>query len=293
MDLSLEFWASCLCVLVPIVIYYLLKATKPAVSFTACDSPECVRCSKYEQIRLLAFDKLCEFSNANRSSTGLELKRLFLAVDQQDSSPSSHPKQQPNVLFVRGLKAEPWWNPESFKTEVNILERNAEAIEEEYELIQNALHKGDTAGWARNNTSSGQWNVFYFYNQGVKNERNCRRCPKTSYVLDGLQGLMRNTLFFNASFSVLRADTLIDEHYGPTNTRIRCHLGLKVPENCHLTVCGISKQWRKGKCLLFDDSFLHSAQNYNPRGGSRVVLLLDFWHPDLTDTERKAIEYVF
>lgn len=52
--------------------------------------------------------------------------------------------------------------------------------------------------------------------------------------------------------------------------------------------------WTPGKCLLFDDSYQHEVwhkksedQNLAPR----IVLLFDFWHPDLSEIEKKALFY--
>ena len=35
--------------------------------------------------------------------------------------------------------------------------------------------------------------------------------------------------------------------------------------------------------MIFDDSFLHQAQNNSDL--DRVVLIFDMWHPDLTELE--------
>lgn len=35
--------------------------------------------------------------------------------------------------------------------------------------------------------------------------------------------------------------------------------GLKTPSNCELVVGGEPQCWAEGRCLLFDDSFLHTA----------------------------------
>ena len=74
-------------------------------------------------------------------------------------------------------------------------------------------------------------------------------------------------------------------HYGPTNKKLRCHLPLSVPEGgqCTITVAGESVVLQEGKCILFDDSFLHEASNSSDQ--PRVVLIIDTWHPDLTDEE--------
>ncbi len=257
---------------------------------TGCDSPECVRCNKYKQIKTEAFSKLCEFSRREKVTSILE--RLFEAVEKGDEA-HDNPAQRPNVLYVAGLEAKPWWDKKSFERDIDILENSASIICEEYRVVSRDLARGNTRGWRGNNTSSGQWTVFHLYNQGVKVAENCLRCPETSAILDSLEALMKYTVFFNASFSVLQPGTLIDEHYGPTNTRLRCHLGLLIPDGCKLTVSGIGRNWKSGRCIVFDDSFLHEAENRNCFGESRVVFMVDFWHPQLSDIERMALDFAF
>ena len=300
MSFSSDTWMPSLCcILGPLLASYVyfkltsVKRPKKSIKqkYTVCDSPECVRCSKYQQIRSEAYDKLCDFVKNEEICTGLQ--RIFKAVECTESSAADHPRQQPNVVYVPGLQAIPWWDKETFQKDIDLIESNTDVILSDYMHIYEDLLQGNYSGWARNTTSSGQWNAYYFYNQGERNRGNCSRCPKTSVILDHLQNLMRRSIFLNVSYSVLHAGTVIDEHYGPTNTRIRCHLGLDVPDGCTLTVSGISKSWEKGKCLIFDDSFLHGAKNKNMERRSRVVLLFDFWHPHLTGIERKALEYTF
>ena len=47
------------------------------------------------------------------------------------------------------------------------------------------------------------------------------------------------------------------------------------------------KYFEEGKCFIFDDSFEHEVfhpPSY-PEGMPRVVLIIDTWHPDLTNEE--------
>jgi len=58
-----------------------------------------------------------------------------------------------------------------------------------------------------------------------------------------------------------------------------------------LTVLDEQVTWREGDVFVFDDSLTH-AVDYPEKLSStkpRVVLIVDLWHPDLTDTERKVI----
>jgi aspartyl/asparaginyl beta-hydroxylase (cupin superfamily) len=83
-------------------------------------------------------------------------------------------------------------------------------------------------------------------------------------------------------------NTHIAPHAGPTNLRLRVHLGIDVPSGCGLTVGRISGGWTPGRCIVFDDSFPHEAWNDGDR--DRVVLIVDVWHPDLSDDEVALLE---
>lgn len=52
----------------------------------------------------------------------------------------------------------------------------------------------------------------------------------------------------------------------------------------YLIVGGEKVYLEEGKCVVFDDSFVHEAGNTSP-SEPRVVLVVDFWHPDFTDPE--------
>jgi Aspartyl/Asparaginyl beta-hydroxylase len=51
------------------------------------------------------------------------------------------------------------------------------------------------------------------------------------------------------------------------------------------------REWIPNKALVLDDSFQHEVWNYT--NASRVVLLVDIWHPDISMEERKAIVQLF
>lgn len=60
-----------------------------------------------------------------------------------------------------------------------------------------------------------------------------------------------------------------------------------MPEGAAIRVGGETRRWREGRALLFEDSFEHEAWN----GGetTRVILIADLWHPDLTPAETRAL----
>ncbi|MGH7558102.1 MAG: aspartyl/asparaginyl beta-hydroxylase domain-containing protein [Gemmatimonadota bacterium] len=116
---------------------------------------------------------------------------------------------------------------------------------------------------------------------------NCERCPETATLVDGIEAAHAAGLVY---FSRLTPGAHIAPHCGPTNARLRCHLGLEVPPGARLRVGADHRAWQEGRCLVFEDSFEHEVWNDADR--PRLVLILDVWHPDLSDAERWALTEV-
>lgn len=55
--------------------------------------------------------------------------------------------------------------------------------------------------------------------------------------------------------------------------------GLKTPSNCELVVGGEPQCWAEGRCLLFDDSFLHTAFHEGKHGAEGCSPLLPQFYP--------------
>ena len=91
-----------------------------------------------------------------------------------------------------------------------------------------------------------------------------------------------------ALFSVLRPGTHIPPHTGVINGRLTVHLPLVVPPDCGaLAVAQQPRGWEEGRCLVFDDSYVHEA--WNQSAHTRVVLIFDVWNPALSPAECEAL----
>jgi len=126
--------------------------------------------------------------------------------------------------------------------------------------------------WHEKHLYNKDWNTFglyYGYKQerGEKLEKNCALCPETTKIIEAIPGLI------TAGFSRLAPGTYIRPHKGYEGGVLRCHLGLIVPDGCGITVQGKTKKWVEGKCIVFDDTYVHEAWNYGKN--HRVVLLMD------------------
>jgi aspartate beta-hydroxylase len=204
----------------------------------------------------------------------------YLDVSLQLQEPRySHRLQRPRTYFP-GLTAQSWHDPSHFAWTAQ--------LEKACATIKRELFSISTPGYLQPHhqglTDTGRWSVYYLYQLGRKVEENCRRCPQTAQVISAISDLTSTGLVY---FSVLTEGTHITPHCGPTNTRLRCHLGLVVPQGCQIRVGSETRSWEEGKCLIFDDSFEHEVWNSDQQ--ARVVLVVDVWHPDLTTAEVWAL----
>ena len=182
-----------------------------------CSSPDCVRCSLYRKTINLANERLEKIRCGNEQI----VSKVSEALAPFPNDTNSTFAQNPNVFYCRELQSVPFWDTDVFE-ETSILESNFDRISSEFESIMNNT---SLSGWKRNETSTGSWEVFHLINQGAVVEQNAQQCPVTMSVISELPSIMAKNVFGNVSFSVVQSSTVISEHYGPTNTRLRCHLG--------------------------------------------------------------------
>jgi aspartate beta-hydroxylase len=188
----------------------------------------------------------------------------------------------PRMGVYPGLTSAPFHDPARLPGAL-ALERDYEAIRTEIEALAAAEFQPEAEGLM----GQGAWDVFLFYERGRKNEANCARCPTITRIIEGTNTVrsMAGLLYV----SKLTPGTSIKPHLGPTNLRLRCHLGINIPNgDCGLTVGGETRRWQEGKCIVFDDSLKHEAWNHTKK--PRIVLIIDFWHPDLTPAEVTYLE---
>jgi hypothetical protein len=191
-------------------------------------------------------------------------------------------QQHPRMGFYPGLSARPWHDAAALPI-VHALEQSFVDIRREITTLENAPFQDEIEEMTR----IGSWEVFLFYERGKKNLENCFRCPVITQIIESHNTV--RTLAGLMYASRTRPGTHIVPHQGPTNMRLRVHLGLSIPQgDCGLRVGNEIRHWEEGKCLVFDDHFEHESWNYTKE--PRVVLILDIWHPELTDSEIAFLE---
>jgi len=85
----------------------------------------------------------------------------------------------------------------------------------------------------------GDWRQFELFSRGVKNPQ-CDRVPFTCRTIEVFQpaaGCRRGQV----KFSIMEPGSHVWPHCGPTNCRLRAHLGLIVPSNVSIRVADKTK----------------------------------------------------
>ena len=143
--------------------------------------------------------------------------------------------------------------------------------------------------WAELNHSP-RWSAFFFWEDGVRNEANCARCPGTAALLETLPLLDLPDKGPTAMFSILEPRTRIPPHTGSNNVRATIHLPLIVPEGCGFRVGAETRTPVPGEAWAFDDTIEHEA--WNDSNEMRAILIVDAWNPLLSEAERAAVRVV-
>ncbi|KAM9166677.1 aspartyl/asparaginyl beta-hydroxylase isoform 5-T5 [Pangshura tecta] len=195
---------------------------------------------------------------------------------------------QRSLYNVNGLKAQPWWTAkETGYTElVKSLEKNWKLIRDEGLAVMDK-GKGLFLPEDENLREKGDWSQFTLWQQGRKNENACKGVHKTCALLERFPeatGCRRGQI----KYSVMHPGTHVWPHTGPTNCRLRMHLGLVIPkEGCRIRCASENRTWEEGKVLIFDDSFEHEV--WQDADSYRLIFIVDVWHPELTPQQRRTL----
>jgi len=181
-----------------------------------------------------------------------------------------------------GLSAEAWYDPARFPI-VPALEAACASIRAELGAMPAAAFHREAEPLRRD----GSWDVLLLYERGRRHDANCAALPAVTGIVERFATV--RTLAGLVYFSRMVPGTRIAPHRGPTNLRVRCHLALTVPAgDCALRVGGETRRWVAGTCAVFNDFLEHEA--WNATSGERIVLVVDLWHPDLSEPEVGMLE---
>ena len=98
-------------------------------------------------------------------------------------------------------------------------------------------------------------------------------CPKTTALVQSIPSINA------ALFALLPPGGKLGAHRDPFAGSLRYHLGLVTPNSdaCRIFVDGEPYYWRDGEAVMFDETFIHSAENKTDV--TRVILFCDIERP--------------
>lgn len=202
------------------------------------------------------------------------------------------PRQQPSFFYVPDVPVAPVF-PRDALPFAEWYEAQTGAIAEELAAVLaggaeiQPFHY-DVPEARRGELTQGEWDAYFFFDEGERVDAHHAACPKTSAVLAELPLDFVRERGPEVCFSIMRPGAHILPHRGVTNARAVLHLGLDIPEGCALNLVGVQEvYWQRGACWAFDDTFEHEAWNRSTR--TRAILLGDIWNPFLRPAERLAL----
>ena len=160
--------------------------------------------------------------------------------------------------------------------ELEKLRANAAVIREEgLALMAHARMKSpdqkDDAGF--NSFAKSGWKRFYLKWYGDAHPSALRLCPRTTELLRDIPSVS------GAMFATLPPGAVLNPHRDPYAGSMRYHLGLVTPNDdaCRIEVDGEAYSWRDGEGVIFDETFIHRAQNETDV--ERLILFCDVTRP--------------
>jgi len=156
-------------------------------------------------------------------------------------------------------------------------------------IREEALHLFDEgyirAAEKHNDASFGSffkegWKRFYLKWYGEPLPSAHTLCPQTVALLETIPAVKA------AMFALLPPGSKLNPHRDPFAGSLRYHLGLITPnsDDCLIFVDGQPYSWRDGEDIVFDETFVHWAENKTDQ--TRVILFCDVERPLRTPVMR-------
>ncbi|HEX6794425.1 MAG TPA: aspartyl/asparaginyl beta-hydroxylase domain-containing protein [Casimicrobiaceae bacterium] len=117
------------------------------------------------------------------------------------------------------------------------------------------------------------WKRFYvkWYDEPLPSAK--ALCPRTVDLVQSIPDVNA------AMFALLPPGSKLGAHRDPFAGSLRYHLGLVTPnsDTCRIVVDGEAYAWRDGEPVMFDETFIHTAENRSDV--TRIILFCDVERP--------------
>lgn len=179
------------------------------------------------------------------------------------------------LYLASAVPARPYLERRAFP-ELDLFRDHWRAIRDEAVSLSSEGHiraalKNDDASF--NSFFKEGWRRFYlkWYEQPLPSAQ--ALCPRTVALVNQVPSVKA------AMFTLLPAGAHLNPHRDPFAGSLRYHLGLITPNDdaCRIVVDGQVYSWRDGEDVLFDETFVHWAENRTAQ--DRIIFFCDVERP--------------
>lgn len=202
--------------------------------------------------------------------------------------PELQEHQEIDPEFFPGLRAKPWWDTADCGAWIDRVIEGLPYVQGELADLLEEQEEALISDSVQNDVMGTGWSGFRLQRLGDWIPKNCEQFPQTVQLLkeSGAPLAMRGVIIARQV-----PGSGVAPHSDGRNFFLTAHFGLSIPEDCSITCGGQERKWEEDGCIVLDTSFKHSTRNDSDE--DRFVLIVDFWHPDLTQPEREALEYIY
>jgi beta-hydroxylase len=156
-------------------------------------------------------------------------------------------------------------------------------LNENWQTIRDEAVRLFDEGFIRAAAKNNDWGFYSFFKSGWKRfylkwyddflPSARALCPQTVELLNSIPSV------HGAMFAMLPPGGKLGAHRDPFAGSLRYHLGLVTPnsDKCRILVDGVPCVWRDGEAFMFDETFIHSAENATET--NRIILFCDVERP--------------
>jgi beta-hydroxylase len=156
-------------------------------------------------------------------------------------------------------------------------------LNENWQTIRDEAVRLFDEGFIRAAAKNNDWGFYSFFKSGWKRfylkwyddflPSARALCPQTVELLNSIPSV------HGAMFAMLPPGGKLGAHRDPFAGSLRYHLGLVTPnsDKCRILVDGVPCVWRDGEAFMFDETFIHSAENATQT--NRIILFCDVERP--------------
>jgi hypothetical protein len=246
--------------------------------------------------------------NLLRSETNSSAAESHFAEVAKTRCPYATSWQMPTPLhgYQTGLRALPFWNPDSFAAGRLLRQKGPSLLRELRPFVRrrsggsedgsSELQPSPSSLWSRDTDSvayelieAGLWRQITLFdaqhgwNASICTDllqRTCATLKAFAATADGKREFGGKVKLFE-----LGPGASLLPHFGPSNRRLFLHMAVVLPAaNASASLLRVAEETRRwgspGELQVFDDSFEHSVKN-QAGNGIRVVLGVELNHPDI------------